>query len=107
MLIRCNHGCHCLYGNPADSHAIKSGSLPKSVGIRAIDVQTGVKHGNPADNQVEKSGHPPAILGVRVPGCPLMLYTVREYSATYKVLPKIFFVLHTYNPKYNNVILDR
>ena len=80
MLIRCNHGCHCLYGNPADSHAIKSGSLPKSVGIRAIDVQTGVKHGNPADNQVEKSGHPPAILGVRMPGCPLILYTGQNPS---------------------------
>ena len=46
----------------------------KSVGIRAIDVQTGVKHCNPADNQVEKSGHLPAILEVRMPGCPLILY---------------------------------
>ena len=43
-----------------------------------IDVQTGVKHGNLADNKVEKSGHPPAIWGVRMPGCPLILYTVLE-----------------------------
>ena len=58
------------HGNPADSHAIKSGSPPKSVGAASvpyIDVQTGVKYGNLADNQVEKSGHPPAILGFRMP----------------------------------------
>ena len=46
-----------------------------------IDVQTGVKHGNLADSQVEKSGHPPAILGVRMPGWPLILYTVRVYGS--------------------------
>ena len=57
------------------------------MGIRAIDVHTGVKHGNPVDNQVEKSGHPPAILEVRMPGWPLNLYSACQPAARYIDLP--------------------